>query len=452
VKFVHCADVHLDSPLRGLSRYEGAPVARLRPATRDAFDRLVQCAIEEKVAFVVIAGDLYDGDRDDFQTAMFLQRRLHVLREQGIPVVIAYGNHDAANEITKRLTLPDNVSVFPHDTAGQVILEAAGAVLHGRSYATRAVADDLSAGYLPPVDGALNVGVLHTSLDGRPGHDPYAPCTLEGLSRRGYSYWALGHVHEREQHLVDGVHVVFPGNLQGRDVGEAGSKGVTIVEYEGDTVTKVARRDLAPVRWERCEVDLRDAESVEQALERAVAELAELRACASTEPDDAFPAELHAVRVVLRPSASVSREWLRHPERYETQLRADAGGGGDDLWLERIELRPPPSAGGREAVSGEAVAAVQDAFALLRGSREHPGSSGGRAPGPLTSEPLVSGTEVVERWHAEIGEVVARVRRRFGRELEEALRLGAGVLDVAGYDELLAEAEELLLAELEAGA
>ena len=115
----------------------------------------MRCALEEKADFVVIAGDLYDGDRDDFQTAMFLQGQLHVLREAGIPVAVVYGNHDAANEITKRLRLPDNVHVFPSVAAGRVVLEEAGAVLHGRSYPTRVVRDDLSAGYPAPVDGAL---------------------------------------------------------------------------------------------------------------------------------------------------------------------------------------------------------------------------------------------------------------------------------------------------------
>ena len=428
MRFVHCADVHLDSPLRGLSRYEGAPVDRLRRATRDAFERLVRCAIDEKADFVVIAGDLYDGDRDDFQTAMFLQGQLHVLRDAGIPVAIAYGNHDAANEITKRLRLPDNVFVFPAHAAGQKVLEDAGAVLHGRSYPTRAVTDDLSAGYLPPVDGALNVGVLHTSLDGRPGHDPYAPCTLDALVGRGYAYWALGHVHAREVHEVGGVHVVFPGNLQGRDVGEVGPKGATVVEYDADRVRGVACRDLAPVRWARREVDLRDVAQVDEALDRVVADLGELRASCAAEAGAASAPELHAVRVVLRASTPVSQEWLRHADRYETQLRADAGGGGDDLWIERVEVSSPARSPGEEKASGEAVDAVRQAFALLRAA-----SPGSRSP------------------RGEIAGLLAGVRRRFGTDLDDALGLGAKVLDAAALDDLLEEAEALLVAELEAG-
>jgi exonuclease SbcD len=461
MRFVHCADVHLDSPLRGLARYEGAPVERLRRATRDAFERLVRCAIDEKADFVVIAGDLYDGDRDDFQTAMFLQGQLHALRDAQIPVAIAYGNHDAANEITKRLRLPDNVFVFPHDAAGQKVLEDAGAVLHGRSYPTRVVTDDLSAGYHAPVDGALNVGVLHTSLDGRPGHDPYAPCTLDALVRRGYAYWALGHVHAREEHEVDGVHVVFPGNLQGRDVKEVGPKGATVVDYDADRVRRVSRRDLAPVRWARREVDLRDVADVDEALERVVADLGELRAsCAA---DAASAPELHAVRVVLRASTAFAHEWLRHTDRYETQLRADAGGGGDDLWIERVEVCAPPRAPSGERRSSE------------RGSGETPDSEqpggeqpGGEKPGgeqPGGEKPGGEAIDAVRQAFArlraagtgsqsprgEIAGLLAGVRRRFGPDLEEALGLGAAVLDPAALDDLLDEAEALLVAELEAG-
>ena len=417
MRFLHSADVHLDSPMRGLARYEGAPVDRLRGATRRAFERLVEVAIAERVAFVVIAGDLYDGDRDDYQTAMFLQRQLRTLREADVPVVIAYGNHDAANEITRRLRLPEGTHVLPHDEVGSVPLEGADAVVHGRSYPTRAVYEDLSVAYPAPVAGALNVGVLHTAVDGRPGHDPYAPCTLEGLARRGYGYWALGHVHRREHHRRDGVHLVFPGNLQGRDVGETGPKGASLVGYDDGQVRSVTHLDLAPVRWARLEPDLRGVSGVDEAIERAVVALDRLQAGGD--------AELHAVRVVLHVEASVHHEWLRHPERFEAQLRADAAGSDERLWLERVELRPTDRE--REAVPGEALAAVSDAVAALRSGADAEGRAG-------------------------IARLLAGLRARFGPELGEAISLGAELLDEASLDDLLEEAEALLLAELGEGA
>jgi DNA repair exonuclease SbcCD nuclease subunit len=416
MKFLHCADVHLDSPMRGLARYDGAPIEQIRGATRHAFERLVRVAIEEAVAFVVIAGDLYDGERDDFQTAMFFQRQLRALSEAGVPVVIAYGNHDAANEITKRLTLPEGVHAFPHDAAGTVELKDVGVALHGRSYANRAVFEDLSLGYPRPIQDLLNIGVLHTSIDGRPGHDPYAPCTMDGLVNRGYSYWALGHVHKREHHTRDGVHIVFPGNLQGRDVGETGPKGATLVDYEDDEVQSVAHRDLASVRWDRLELDLGDTSTVDEALETVINELDILQGSSE--------AELHAVRVVLKASPAVSNEWLREPERYDAQLRADATGNNETLWLERIELRPVTNP--TPEVSGEALGAVREALASLRTGADTPARS------------------------SVVG-LLAGLRSRFGPELKDVVQLGAGVLDEASFPELLDEVESLLVAELERG-
>ena len=74
-KFIHAADIHLDSPLRGLSAYENAPAERLRNASRDAFQELVTRAIDEQVTFMVIAGDLYDGDWRDYNTVSSLSAR-----------------------------------------------------------------------------------------------------------------------------------------------------------------------------------------------------------------------------------------------------------------------------------------------------------------------------------------------------------------------------------------
>jgi len=411
VKFIHCADVHLDSPMRGLARYEGAPVERLRGASRRAFEHLVELAIAEHVDLVVIAGDLYDGERDDFQTAMFLQRQLHVLGDAGIPVAIAFGNHDAANAITTRLDLPAGSYAFPHDHPGTWELDGPGVALHGRSYPSRAVPEDLTLDYPAPVPGVLNVGVLHTSLDGRPGHDTYAPCTLEGLVGRGYQYWALGHVHRREHLQRAGVHVVFPGNLCGRDVGEIGPKGATVVEYHDETVDSVEHRNLAPVRWAHLEADVRAASSAAGAIEQVVAELTALQ--------DAAPDDLLAARVTLRTGPAASDEWLRHPERYEAQLRADATGGGEALWLERIELAPSPSASG--AVPGEALAAIGEALTAMR------------------SGPAGRG---------EVADLLAGLRSHLGPELKEVVRLGAEGLDDSSFDRLLDGVEALLTAEL----
>ena len=414
MKFLHCADLHLDSPLRGLARRDGAPVGVLRGATRVALEQLVEVAEDEQVGAVVIAGDLYDANRDDYQTAVFLQRQLHRLRDSGIRVVLAYGNHDAASEITRRLSLPENTSVLPATDPGSVVLDDLGLACHGQSYPTRVVDQDLSAGYPAPIPGLVNVGVLHTSLDGRPGHDRYAPCTVEGLVRRGYAYWALGHVHQREAHVRDTVHIVFPGNLCGRDVGETGAKGATVVEHDGETVTSTTAVELAPVRWHRLRVDAPDAVSVAEITEAVLGRLDGVRRSS--------PAALHAVRVTVDAGPRARGEWARHAEQCEVQLRADAAGGDGAVWIEQIALHPASDAA--VAVSDEAMAAVAGTVASWR--------SAAAGDGRLV-------------------ELLGALRSRFGAERDEAVRLGALGLDDASLPSLVDEAEALLAAELRGG-
>ena len=105
------------------------------------------------------------------------------------------------------------------------MLEDLGLAVHGQGFAKREVTEDLSSAY-PQADPHLfNIGLLHTCLDGKPGHEPYAPCTVDGLRSKGYQYWALGHVHNREVVSQD-PWIVFPGNIQGRHARETGSQGL----------------------------------------------------------------------------------------------------------------------------------------------------------------------------------------------------------------------------------
>lgn len=246
-KFLHAADIHLDSPLLRLDVYEGAPAADIRGATRRAFENLVQTALAETVDFVLLAGDVYDGNWKDYNTGLHFASRLARLREAGIPVLLAAGNHDAASSISRSLRLPDSVRVFPHDRPATVVLEPVNVAVHGQGFGTPAVRVDLSRGYPPPVPGCFNVGLLHTAVNGREGHEPYAPCTLAALREKGYDYWALGHVHQHEV-LSEAPLVVFPGNTQGRHARETGPKECVLVTVDDADRTAVDFRPLDIVR------------------------------------------------------------------------------------------------------------------------------------------------------------------------------------------------------------
>src|SRR5512139_1526302 len=255
-RFLHAADTHIDSPLDGLEAYDGAPVDALRGATRRAFENLVALALDERVDFVLLAGDVYDGDWKDFSTGLFFTRQMARLDAAGIPVYLLAGNHDAASVLTRRLSLPPNVQVFSTRTAETKEVPGVPVVVHGRGFPNRAVPENLVPDYPPPVAGRFNAGLLHTSLAGAVGHDTYAPCSLRDLEQKGYDYWALGHVHLPGV-LAERPWVVFAGNTQGRHVRETGPRGCRLVTVDDSLdVVSCEHRALDVVRWSLVTVDL----------------------------------------------------------------------------------------------------------------------------------------------------------------------------------------------------
>ncbi len=253
-RFLHAANIHLDSPLHGLSRYEGLPVDEVRSATRSAFDNLVQSAIDEAIDFVVIAGDLFDGDWRDMGTGLYFAKAMGRLDQAGIPAFLLAGNHDAASVISRTVPWPPNVRLFGSRRPETHRLPAISVAVHGQSFATQAVTENLVLAYPPGEEHTFNIGLLHTALSGRQGHAGYAPCSVDDLRSRGYDYWALGHVHEFE--VVSEVpYVVFPGNIQGRTIRETGAKGAVLVDVTDGEVTSIERIELDVIRWARLDVD-----------------------------------------------------------------------------------------------------------------------------------------------------------------------------------------------------
>lgn len=253
-RFVHAADIHLDSPLHGLSKYEGLPVDEIRSATRAAFDNLVQCAIDEDVDFVVIAGDLFDGDWRDMGTGLHFAKAMGRLDQAGIPAFLLAGNHDAASVLSRTVPWPPNVRLFGSRRPETHRLPELSVAIHGQSFSTPAVTENLVLAYPPAEPHVFNIGMLHTALAGRQGHADYAPCSIEDLRSRGYDYWALGHVHEFEI-VSDEPYVVFPGNVQGRTIREIGAKGAVLITVADGEVASVERIELDVIRWVRLDVD-----------------------------------------------------------------------------------------------------------------------------------------------------------------------------------------------------
>jgi exonuclease SbcD len=331
-RFLHCADLHLDSPLRGLEANRDAPAERIRVATRRALENLVDFVLREKLDFVVAAGDLYDGDWQDWRTGQFLVAQIGRLTAAGIPFVAIRGNHDAESVITRRLRMPGLLDTKRPET---IRLPNLPVSVHGQSFATRAVTANLARDYPAADADRFNIGLLHTSVDGREGHDNYAPCSVEQLSGHGYQYWALGHVHQREV-LSETPWIVFPGNLQGRHINEAGPKGATLVTVTDDRVAKAEPIVLDDVRWARIEVAV-PAEADE---DTALA-LTRTRLLAAYEQAGG---RLLATRIVLSGACAAHAAFSANLHGAKEKLRAEAMtiDGPEAIWTERITLATRP--------------------------------------------------------------------------------------------------------------
>jgi DNA repair exonuclease SbcCD nuclease subunit len=340
MKFLHAADIHLDSPLEGLERYEGAPAELIRGATRRAFENLVQLAIREQVDFVVIAGDLYDGNWRDFNTGMFFIRQVSTLREAGIRVYLIAGNHDAVSTMTRKLRLPQNPGgddlMLSCESAETRRLDDLGVAIHGRSFANQAEQKNLVPDYPASVPHWFNLGLLHTSLGGSDEHDTYAPCTIAELQSKGYQYWALGHIHKRSALPTEVPDFVFPpilysGNIQGRHIRETGARGCFIVSVDDRHSVDITFHPLDVFRWEICRVLCANAHSLDDVVE---AVRTSLRPMMQQNLDIPL-----GVRVVLYGATQAHQELSSHRERLIAEIRSAAMQVSDGkIWVEKVRL------------------------------------------------------------------------------------------------------------------
>jgi len=368
MKFLHAADIHLDSPLAGIARRGQIPEHITRDCTRRAFMNVIDLAITQDVAFVLIAGDLYDGDWRDFSTGLFFNEQM---RRLGRPCILVRGNHDAASIISKQITLPPNVYEMSSRKVDRFALDDLGVVIHGRSFPDRHILEDFSETYPGPEPGRLSIAMLHSSAEDPGEHEVYAPCRVGSLVGKGYDYWALGHIHERRV-LHERPFVVFPGNIQGRHVREPGAKGVTLVEVADRRIVSVAHHATDVVRWAQVPVSLEGAEHFAEA---AVRLRFALEACAG-----AMEGRPLLARVMCSGATPLHAGFMADPAAIEAECRNAAFATGADIHVERMVLntRAPDGAGaGAGAELAEMFArGVDDAelmqrllaeFAKLRG-------------------------------------------------------------------------------------
>lgn len=256
-RFIHTADIHLDSPLKSLALRNPELADLVGGATRQAFSDIIDLCISERVDALVIAGDLYDGDQTSMKTARFLAGELGRLAKAGIRTFIIRGNHDAMSRISRELVLPDTVKLFGGRPEHVLVERSAGdkpVAIHGLSFAHPTAPDSLLPKYARAIPDTINIGIMHTSLGGAPGHDSYAPCSAAELQATGYDYWALGHIHKRS--VISGATtIVMPGMPQGRDINEDGPKSATLVTIADDGTVALEERQTAIAEFARVSID-----------------------------------------------------------------------------------------------------------------------------------------------------------------------------------------------------
>lgn len=360
-KFIHAADIHLDSPLLNLDQYEGAPVEDLRVATRLAFDNLVQLAIEEQVAFVLIAGDLYDQDSPDFNTPRHVRERFRELERQGIRVFIIQGNHDAtpiAKKAFQALTFPDNVKVFSTRKPETVLLDELPVAIHGQGFSDRSVEEDLSSNYPTAHSGYFNIGLLHTNLGGNSTHDNYAPSTRDGLVSKDYQYWALGHIHKRDKGIGGSRQLIhYPGNTQGRHIREAGEKGCTLVTVDEQHNISIKFKPTDVWRWHVCEVDTTGLLTSDEVIDKTVALIGQ----ALKSADD----RSIAVRITIKGQTPAHHAIYGNQDPFRDEVRRQLIDQYEDrVWVEKIKIKTKLSTAHsnerRHEAYGELVASIYD--------------------------------------------------------------------------------------------
>ena len=334
LRFVHAADLHLDSPFTGLKAAAPENVARaLYGATFDAYENLVDICIDERVDALLVAGDIYDGADRSFRAQHRFISGLQRLDNAGIRSFVCHGNHDPLDGWEARLDYPpgchrfaaqfESVPVFPDDPSR--------AVVHGISYPTRDVSDNLARQLGRVEPGPFSIGLLHANVDSNPDHGSYAPCSLTDLVESGVDYWALGHVHTRQVLSDRGPTVVYPGNTQGRHANETGARGAYLVEVDDDRSVNLDFRALDTVRWERLEVHISSHESEQDLMDAVDAGLHQLIDAADGRPV--------VVRLTLSGRGELNR-FLRQPNTVDdllSQINGEWSSRTPFAWCERIE-------------------------------------------------------------------------------------------------------------------
>ena len=277
--FVHAADLHLDSPFEGITAQSERVAGALRSATFEAYDALIRLCIDREVDFLLLAGDVYDGADRSLRAQMRFHDGLKRLRQHGIRAFVVHGNHDPLDGRSASIRWDQVAHVYDGEAVGTEIVAVDGkpvAAVSGISYPTRDERRNLARMFQARHPELFQIALLHCNCGGKPGHEGYAPCSLEDLTGGGFDYWALGHVHtpsvEHER-----PYVVYPGNTQGRSIREPGERGCCLVTVHDGWVVDLERCPLDVVRWTSVPVSIQEKTSLDELIDDLSASLEQAR-------------------------------------------------------------------------------------------------------------------------------------------------------------------------------
>lgn len=333
IRFVHAADLHLDSPFTGLKAAAPEDVANaLVNATFDAYENIINLCTSEEVDALLVAGDVYDGADRSLRAQLKFIEGLKTLDAKGIRSFVCHGNHDPSDGWEARLNYPAGCHCFGREwEAVPVSDDPNGVVIHGISYPKREVTENLARGLGKVDPGPFSMGLLHANVSNDPNHAAYAPCSLDDLAQSGVNYWALGHVHTRQVLSEREPTVVYPGNPQGRHPNETGTRGVYLVEVDDGGNVGLDFRPMDTVRWARLDSDIGVFETEQELLDALHKGMQVLR-------DDADGRSV-VVRVTLTGRGELNRS-LRRPSAIDDiveEINREWAEGSPFIWCERIE-------------------------------------------------------------------------------------------------------------------
>jgi DNA repair exonuclease SbcCD nuclease subunit len=363
IRFVHAADLHLDSPFLGLAGSAPEPVARtLRDATFEAYEAIIDLCIHERVEALLIAGDIYDGADRSLRAQRRFIAGLNRLHQAGIRSFVCHGNHDPLDGWEAGLTMPESCHRFgpevesvPFDPA-----DPSRGMVYGMSYPRQSVKENVARRFHREHPGGVAIGLLHCNVGTDTGHEPYAPCTVDDLVAAGMDYWALGHVHTAQILRSQSPAVVYPGNPQGRHPKETGPRGACLVNIDDVGRVTIESRALDVVRWARVSVSIEGSDDIEDlmtSLESAVADALE-------EADGR-----HLVyRLALTGQGELHHELHRPGVVDELSAQRNEAIGWPFAWCARIEDMTRPAFDRQQALgAGDFLSEVLEAVDAARG-------------------------------------------------------------------------------------